>query len=122
MTPALLILSGAAVTIAAVLALISGVSFGMVAAGYLLAGLVLSALIVLVGALRYRRGSHDARYYTEVEAEMIALRESAALDGRFGSGSPEALSPVLHRTLMAREEAIERANHEDNDLLIRIRR
>jgi|GEM_PF-5785122 len=122
MTPALLILSGAAVTIAAVIALFSGVSFGMVAAGYLLTGLILSALIVLTGALRHRHTNRDARYYTEVEAEMIALRESAALDGRFGSGSPEALSPVLHRTLMAREEAIQRANHEDSELLIRVRR
>lgn len=122
MTPALLILSGAAVTIAALIALFSGVSFGMVAAGYLLAGLVFSAVIVLAGVLRNRNSARDARYYTEVEAEMIALRESAVLDGRFGSGSPEALSPVLHRSLMAREQAIERANQQDSELLIRVRR
>lgn len=121
MTPALLILSGTVLTIVASVAAVLGAPLSLIAGGYLISGFIVS-VIVLTAALRSARHTgRDARYYSEIEAEIIALRESASRDRRFGAGSPEALSPVLHRSLKAREEAQYRARSPRSELDIRIR-
>lgn len=121
MIVAVLIFSGTLATLAGFAALVAGVSLSSLAGIYTSGILLLAGLIATGCIIRGRSAERDARYQSEVAAEISALRESALLDKRFGSGSPEALSPVLHRSLLIREEAQDIARREESDLLIQFR-
>lgn len=122
MTPALILFSGALVTLTAVLAMVFGVSLATVAAVYVIAVFALPCVLISLHWLRHRTLSRGAREMAEIEAEIIALRESAARDTRFGAGSPDALSPGLHRRLLRREAQQELEDRKESDFMIRTSR
>lgn len=119
MTPALILFSGALVTVTAILAMLFGVSFGTAVLFYLIAGLGIPCLLIALDFIRQRKLARGARDMAEIQAEIVALRESAARDSRFGAGSPEALSPLLHRRLRRREAEEALKDQQESDFMIR---
>lgn len=117
-------ITGICAAIAAGLAFALGAPLILVLGSYFLAGFLLPGLLLLRAGLQSHPQQVETSPLPQVELEMIALRESAALDTRLGAGSPDCLAPVLYRSLVRREGLL-RAHHDsprgDSEYVLAVR-